>query len=78
MNDNRTQQHIEDRARHFLTRGAAGLKAWQETGDDRACGEGLSCRSALEQFVLRGFIRYFSLSEGTLRFNDGTTFEVDA
>ena len=78
MTSDKTQQHIEDCARHLLTRGTAGLKVWQETGDDRACGEGLSCLSALEQFVLRGFIRYFSLSEGTLRFNDGTTFEVDA
>ena len=77
MNDSNIQRSIDACAQRFLAIARAGLETWQETGDDRACGEWLSFDRALEHFVDQGLIRSFDVVAGALTFNDGSTFEVD-
>ena len=78
MNDNNIQRSVDACAQRFLVIARAGLEAWRETWDDRACGEWLAFDRALEHFVDQGLIRSFDVVAGTLTFNDGTTFGVDS
>ena len=79
MTDNTNiQQHVDACAQRFLIIAREALGTWQETRDDQACGEWLAIDRALEHFVDQGLIRSFDVVAGTVTFNDGSTFEVDA
>ena len=79
MTDNTNiQQHVDACAQRFLIFAREALGTWQETRDDQACGEWLAFDRALEHFVDQGLIRSFDVVAGTITFNNGTTFEVDA
>ena len=78
MNDNNIQRSVDACAQRFLIFAREALGTWQETRDDQACGEWLAFDRALEHFVDQGLIWSFDVVAGTITFNNGTTFEVDA